>query len=67
MSTVLVLWKNRKNMKIHENCPICDIKLEAIPDEEGFIINWFCSKCCLCWELEDLEYEPIQKDITLFT
>ena len=51
---------------IDENCPICNTKLEAIPDELGFIIDWFCSKCCISWDLEDLEYEPIQKDITVF-
>jgi hypothetical protein len=53
-------------MKVIEDCPICNTKLEPIPDEEDFIIDWFCSKCCISWDLEDLEYEPIQKDLTLF-
>lgn len=50
-------------MIIYEKCPICDTELEAIENNEGFVIDWFCNNCGRGWTLEDLEFEPIQKTI----
>jgi hypothetical protein len=47
----------------YENCPLCDTKLEAITNDNGYVIDWFCNKCATHWSLEDLEYEPIQRSI----
>lgn len=48
---------------IIEKCPSCNNKLECITDEKGYVIDWFCGRCCISWTLEDLEYEPIQKNL----
>ena len=50
-------------MKIYEKCPICNNSLEAITSEDEYVIDWYCSQCGISWKLEDLEYEPIQKDL----
>ena len=56
--------KMSKELLFYENCPVCDQKLKCIMDEEGFVIDWFCSKCSISWTLEDLEYEPIQDNLS---
>jgi len=50
-------------MIIIEECPICGTKVECVPDEKGFIIDWYCGKCGIAWTLEDLEYEPMQREL----
>ena len=50
-------------MIIIEKCPICNTKLECIPNQEEFIIDWFCGGCGISWTLEDLEFEPIQRNL----
>ena len=50
-------------MIFYEKCPTCNNKLEAIQDDVGEIIDWFCSQCGISWTLEDLEYEPLQKTL----
>lgn len=54
-----------KDLLFYDDCPICNSKLDAIKDrdDENYISDWFCSKCGISWTLEDLEYEPIQKEI----
>jgi len=47
----------------YDKCPVCDTKLEEVLNEKGFVIDWFCNKCGISWNLEDLEYEPIQKEL----
>lgn len=49
------------DVMFYENCPLCNTKLEAITNDKGNVIDWFCNKCATHWSLEDLEYKPIQK------
>lgn len=47
----------------YEKCPLCNNPLESITSEDDYVIDWYCSQCGISWKLEDLEYEPIQKDL----
>lgn len=55
-----------KELLFYNKCPVCDSKLEVITngEEEGFVIDWRCNKCSISWTLEDLEYEPIQDNLS---
>lgn len=53
-----------KDLLFYNKCPICDSEFEVIMDEKGFVIDWRCNECSISWTLEDLEYEPIQSDLT---
>lgn len=53
----------RNFKKIYEKCPICNSSIEAITNEDEYVIDWYCSKCGISWKLEDLEYEPIQESL----
>ncbi|MFW9875026.1 MAG: hypothetical protein ACFFG0_18120 [Candidatus Thorarchaeota archaeon] len=39
-------------------------KLEPILDEEGYVIKYFCDKCCTNWNLEDLK-KPLKEKYQL--
>ena len=48
---------------LHERCTICNSNPEGILDKEDFVIDWFCDKCGISWNLEDLEIEPNQEKL----
>lgn len=48
---------------IIDRCPICNNKLREIL-EDGYVINFWCNKCSIRWDLEDLEFkEPKKTDL----
>lgn len=49
-------------MPIIDKCPICNNKLEEI-FEDGYVIDYWCTKCGIYWDLEDLEFTPNQKSV----
>ncbi len=48
---------------IIDRCPICNNKLQDIL-EDGYVINFWCNKCSIHWDLDDLEFkEPKKTDL----
>ena len=39
---------------IRKDCPVCNQHLREILDKEGFVIDYWCNKCYISWDLEDL-------------
>lgn len=52
---------NRGVLKtIIDRCPICNNKLREIL-EDGYVVNFWCNKCKVRWDLEDLEFKELKK------
>jgi len=49
---------------IYEKCPLCDAKLEVITNEEGYVIDYWCSSCGTAFTIEDLEIIEV-KEVTM--
>lgn len=43
-----------------ELCPVCDQKLKKVKNSSGY---YYCVKCSKTWTLEELEFEPVQKNL----
>lgn len=54
-----------KEYIIKEECNICKNDLKPITNEEGFIIDFYCEKCGISWNLEDLPIIEIKIQITM--
>lgn len=46
-------------------CKVCKNVLESILDNENFVIDYYCSKCILYWNYEDIR-EKKQKKLDIF-
>jgi hypothetical protein len=49
-----------ENFEIYEFCPLDNTKLECIIGEDGFVIDWHCSKCGNNFNLNDLEIKEVK-------
>lgn len=52
---VLIRVKEMVELRIYECCPSCSTKLEGITGEDMFVLAYYCRKCGIHWDLNDLE------------